>query len=332
VDEKNQYPVKPEDLDSLVALIEASPTELSYRMKLIEQRLAGKQKMVLTTSASGQAERWKSVSGISGVRLWEMPYQTIERRSRLKTEEVIVLLHEFLRFYALPGAPLAKGRLLHLKDMFSGQEGATGFYQAARPSFQELGYLSELPTTKDLDKIGQDLAKIKTDMTKAGNDPTTQPSAALQRQKRAVEERIADVELAKMVKRLQDEYAAILMKSPRFGSDEERQLAQEAFQQQALRIMLTHIVLGKQDATYWLGLIAYERGNFSSAEDYFSRRILEKFPNSPWRHGALYNFARSIESAGQIERAAMIYQSDAEAPDAYGRQLRARWLLEKNGQ
>jgi TolA-binding protein len=96
--------------------------------------------------------------------------------------------------------------------------------------------------------------------------------------------------------------------------------------------MLKNIMYGKQDATFWLALVAYDRGNLNSAEDYLSKRILEKMPNSPWRHGALYNLAQTVEAAGQIDRAEMIYQADPEAPDVYGRLLRARWLLEKEKQ
>jgi len=329
LDSEKTYTVKQADLENLVALVEASPTYLSYRMKLIQSRLAGKQKMVLTTSATEQAQRWKSVPGVGKSRLWLMPYETLERRSQLKPDGIIGQLAEFLRFFALPNTPLSKGRLLHLKGQLSGLEGATGFYQSARPSYQDLGYLSELPSNQDLDKMKQDLAKIKKDLTKAYNDPTAPPTPFLQSRKQELDERIADVDLAKMAKKLEEEYAGIVMKVSQFKSEEEKKLAEAAAQQQSLQILVTNILFGKQDATYWLALVAYDRGNYNSAEDYLSKRILEKMPNSTWRHGALYNLARTVEAAGQIERAAMIYQSDPEAPDTYGRQLRAHWLQEK---
>ena len=332
MDPNNPYPVKPEDVQYLAALVEASPASLSCRMKVVESRLAGKQKMALTTSATAQAQRWKSVSGVGKAQLWLMPYETIRRRMELPSQQTAGQLGEFLRFFAMPSAPLSQGRLLHLKGQFSGQEGATGFYQSARPSYEELGYLSELPSTDQLDIIKKDLTKIKSDLTKAGNEPSALPSPLLQSRKQELDEKIADVELAKMAKKLEKEYTDLLMKTPKFKSDEERGLAKAAFGQQAMQIMLMNILSGKQDATYWLALAAYERGNYTSAEDYLSKRILEKHPDSFWRHGALYNFARTAEAAGQIERAVMIYQSDSEAPDVLGRLLRARWLTEKDGQ
>jgi tetratricopeptide (TPR) repeat protein len=313
-------------------LVETSPTSLAYRMKLIESRISGKQKMALTVSATEQAQRWKSMPGIGKAMLWLMPYETLQRRSQLAPEEIAGQLGEFLRFYALPNAPLAKGRLLHLKGQFAGQESATGFYQSARPSSQELGNLTELPPDKDLDKMKQDLSKIKTDLVKANNDPAAMPSPFLQSQKQELDEKIADVELAKMANKIEEEYTGMLMKMARFKSEEESNNAKTAFKRQAMQIMLTNIFFGKQDATFWLALVAYERGNLNSAEDYLSKRILEKLPPSPWRHAALYNLAQTVEAAGQIDRAVMIYQSDPEAPDVYGRLLRARWLQEKKAE
>jgi hypothetical protein len=331
IDSQKTYPVKQADLRNLVALVEASPASLSYRMKLIESRLAGKQKMALTTSATAQAEHWKSVPGVGPAELWPVPYETIRRRSQLAPEDILGELGEFMRFYALPDAPLAKGRLLHIKGQFSGEDGATWFYKLARPPFEELASLSQLPSIKDLDKMKQDLAKMKNDLVKANNDPSTAPSPLLQSQKQELDERMADVNLAKMAKKLEEEYTEILIKIPKFKSEEEKQNAVAAFQRQAMHIMLTNILYGKEDATYWLALVVYDRGNYNSAEDYLSKRILARTPNSPWRHGALFNLAQTVEAAGQIERAAMIYESDPEAPDAYGRQLRAHWLLEKDG-
>jgi hypothetical protein len=330
IDSEKTYPVKQADLQNLAALVETSPTALSYRMKLIESRLAGKQKMVLTVSGTEQTQRWKSTPGVGKAMLWLMPYETLQRRSQLKPEEIAGQLGEFMRFYALPNAPLSKGRLLHLKGQLAGQDGATGFYQSARPSFEELGFLSELPSNNDLDKMKQDLSKIKTDLVKANNDPAAMPSPFLQSQKQELDERIADVDLAKMANKLQSEYTNLFMKLPKFKSEEESKIAKIAFQRQAMQLMLTNILFGKQDATFWLALLAYDRGNYNSAEDYLSKRILEKMPPSPWRHAALYNLAQTVEAAGQIDRAVMIYQADPDAPDAYGRQLRARWLEEKN--
>jgi hypothetical protein len=329
VDSNKTYPVKASDLGKLTAMVEASPAALSYRMKLIESRLAGQQKMVLTFSAGESVRRWETQPGVVKAEIWLLPYETIRRRSRLSAAEIAGQLSEFMRYYALPGAPLAKGRLLQLKGQFPGQEGATGFYQAARPSLNELGFLSDLPSSGDLDKMRQDLLKRKNELTKAGNDPSVEAPRYLAGQKQDVEEKVADVDLAKMARKMEDEYANIRTKAINFKSDEEKNRVLEALRQQAMQILVANILFGKEDATYWLALVAFDRGNYSSAENYLSKMILEKSPNSPWRHGAYFNLAQIAEVSGQIERAAMYFQIDPDAPDNYGRLLRARWLQEK---
>ena len=51
-------------------MLEASPSYLARRMKLLESQLAGEQKMVLTASPAAEAARWKAVAHVAEVRLW----------------------------------------------------------------------------------------------------------------------------------------------------------------------------------------------------------------------------------------------------------------------
>ena len=84
----------------------------------------------------------------------------------------------------------------------------------------------------------------------------------------------------------------------------------------------------KQAASYWLGLIAMERGRYETAIQHFERRTLKDWPDSPWTAGARFNLARSLEALGQLERAAKIYAADT-SPQWHGNHLRARWLRAK---
>lgn len=52
----------------------------------------------------------------------------------------------------------------------------------------------------------------------------------------------------------------------------------------------------KQSASYWLGLVSYEGGDYRQAIDFFSRRTLEAWPNGQWSTGARYNLARTSEA------------------------------------
>ena len=81
----------------------------------------------------------------------------------------------------------------------------------------------------------------------------------------------------------------------------------------------------KEDASYWLGLIAFEQKNYPVAIDYFSRRTLEATPDGPWTDGAHYNLGRTYEALGQLEPAIELFQSDR-SPQKHGNRLRARRL------
>ncbi len=83
---------------------------------------------------------------------------------------------------------------------------------------------------------------------------------------------------------------------------------------------------GKEDASYWLGAVMYERQKYDAAVDYLYHRTLETHLQTIWQSGAKYNLGRSEEMRGDVDRAATFYESDAQAPDADGRTLRAKWL------
>jgi hypothetical protein len=81
----------------------------------------------------------------------------------------------------------------------------------------------------------------------------------------------------------------------------------------------------KRYASYWLGLVAYERENYPTAIDYFKTRTLEATPDGPWSAGARYNLGRSYESLGEAKQAIAAYLSD-ESEQRYGSRLRAARL------
>ncbi len=240
LDETRVYGVKPSELARVRVLLEGSPQYLACRMKMLEARLSGEQKMVLSASPSAEARRWKAVAGLADARLWLHPYQTLLRRSALDRRQVSARLASLLQFYIVPSAPLFRGRVLYLKGKLVGDGSAMQHFQKARPSNAEL--------------------------------------------------RASSVEAIQK---------GILMR-------------------------------GKQDATYWCGLIAYQRGDYDSAIDYFMHRILEDNVPSPWINGARYNLARAYEASGQTERAVLMYGLDASSPGYLGDLLRAKWLGEEN--
>jgi tetratricopeptide (TPR) repeat protein len=244
-------------------------------MKLVESHLVAQQKMVLSVSASTQAERLRAAAHATQTRIWNLPYQTLERRSHLGLDGVLRRLDSFLPFYSLSGTPLYKGRVLHLKGRFFDTQGAIECYQAARPA------------TEDLARGLQDKA-------------------------RAYYETI-------LLPRIKD-----------LPADKQKEASLRAQQEAvgAIQMEFTSILRGKIDASYWLGLIAYEQENYPSAIDYFRKRTLEVTPNGPRTAGAHYNLARSYEALGQTQKAVEEYEAGVFSLADYGNALRARWLNE----
>ena len=81
----------------------------------------------------------------------------------------------------------------------------------------------------------------------------------------------------------------------------------------------------KRSASFWLGLVAYERENYPTAIDYFAKRTLEASPDGPWTAGALYNLGRAYEALGKPEEAIAAYEGD-DSEQRYGSLLRAKRL------
>ncbi len=50
----------------------------------------------------------------------------------------------------------------------------------------------------------------------------------------------------------------------------------------------------KQNASFWLGVIAFDEGNYPVAIDYFSKRTLEAAPDGPWTAAAAVQFGPSL--------------------------------------
>ncbi len=231
---QRKYPLQAENLKDLVAYVEASPSYLARRMKLIETKLTGQNKIILSCSPRQTANRLEGRPLIKETRYWTAPFEVWQSAAQPPTPELApAWAQDLLPLHFI--APLRRARALQFKGAFDGEKGAKAYYLKARRSDDNLAR-SNLPP-----------------------------------------------------------------------------------QEKAMWIK------AKQDASYWLGLIAFEEQNYSVAADYFSRRTLEIFPGGPWTHGARYNLARTFEQTNQLDRAIDLLQSDS-SPQKHGNRLRARKL------
>ena len=268
LDEEHPYPLTHADLSDVAALVEASPMYLSERMALLESNLSGDQKIVLSANAGGVAQRVEACQHVGAARLWPLAYEraeAIRRGGRKITRRLAVQLEPFAVPYLeakKKGAGLVpalwRGRTLHLFAKFSGADGASRYYQTARP---------------------------------------------------------ADADVAREVAKEFAEAARLMQVNP----DESRR------KRESVEHLTECARAAKQDASYWLGLIAFERQDYATAADYFGKRTLEAAADGPWTNGATYNLARTYEALGKLDEAIDAYRQGG-SPQRHGNWLRAKWL------
>jgi tetratricopeptide (TPR) repeat protein len=81
----------------------------------------------------------------------------------------------------------------------------------------------------------------------------------------------------------------------------------------------------RENVSYWMGLIQYERDDYANAVDWFKERSLAIAPNNFWTRSLRYNLARSYERLGEHAEAIKLYRLDSSA-QRHGNMIRARRL------
>jgi tetratricopeptide (TPR) repeat protein len=304
LDAEHPYAVQSKDAAGVIALVEASPTYLAQRMALLESRLSGKEKLVLSVNATALAEQARACRGVADARLWLLPHQRQASMGSLNREERQQMAIDFEPF-ALPFLEAAnkkagftpalwKARDLHLLGKLAGHDGAARYYQLARIADSEIGRFNDakrgdiVPDDPDPNAIVPGWVRFITEVQEFDRETkrhfeVNQPGPSeIERWRKA---------------------AALYMDTARFT---------------------------KQLASYWLGLLAYERGDYATAIDYLERRTLAVWPNGAVAGGAWYNLGRAYEAQGDIEQAIASYERD-ESPQRHGNRLRARRLKANQG-
>lgn len=304
LDAEHPYPVDAKQAAAAIALIEASPTYLAQRMALLESHLSGSDKLVLSVNATALAEQARACSGVADARLWELPYQRLAAMGGLRRKERQRMAVDFEPF-ALPFLEanhkqagfipaLWKARDLHLLGNLAGRDGAARFYQIARIAD------SEIDRFKDA-KRGDIVP----------DDPT--PNVVVPGWFRFVTE-------VQEYDRETKHHFEVTTPGPKEIEDWQR----------AAKLYMDTARFTKQLASYWLGLLAYEREDYATAIDYLERRTLAVWPDGAVAGGAWYNLGRVYEAQGDIPKAIECYERD-ESPQRHGNRLRARRLKAANG-
>ena len=135
-----------------------------------------------------------------------------------------------------------------------------------------------------------------------------------------LESRIPDRDIQKLA-------MAALQNRPSHGgppdenSEQEIQDAENA--QQAAANIVYLLRRTKQNASYWLGTLAMDLGNYDVAVDFFQKRVLEGDSMTIWTSGATFNMGRSLEAlcrsesaTALLEKAVKVFRSDLDSPSA----------------
>lgn len=269
IGDKYPYPVRQDNLDDVVALIDASPRYMSQRMVLMENELSAADQMILTVAPSEVVREFQRCEGISDVRLWAVPIEAEmyhEAHAAQLKDDPEAQREEFLKHGVFQQLnPLVRGRRNYLLGRFMDTEeaeGAVSYWRAART-----------------------------------------PDALL--------------ETLESSRKVQKEMG---LKQPRGMND--RDWRNRLEQLKELQVQ------SKQHASYWMGLLHQQQGNYDIAINWLENRTLEKSPDGPWGDGARYNLSRCYEAVGSIDKAIKLYRID-ESPQRHGNLLRALTLEQR---
>jgi hypothetical protein len=81
-----RYPLQSEDLKDVRVFLEASPSFLTGRMKILESKLAGRDQLVLSVDVVALNEQIAEHPNVRTVRLWEYPLLTLRENANRTTE------------------------------------------------------------------------------------------------------------------------------------------------------------------------------------------------------------------------------------------------------
>lgn len=174
------YPIGPEDLKSVSALIDAELPALSVRMRLLEPAITGKRRMALTSRPSDLGKALRQCKHIAGASLWRVAIEAEIYQATLtfvlQGDPVRRAAHERQAEMFRPGFPLMHARHLHLTGHFQAPQdeesrlGARERYYILRLSDKQIEALRdakgrELAGLKDL-ALSNDPAKRQKDIAK----------------------------------------------------------------------------------------------------------------------------------------------------------------------
>jgi hypothetical protein len=294
-EEETPYRVDAASLKNVTALLEASPAYLSARMDLLASQLVGDSRTVLTAIPSAIRERLAKHPHVKSVALWEHPF-----RVAASLAEPSEPLRESL---AVRMRPFRLER--RIERSIDRDEGEETVSQAQAPFM----------------RYGDEAA------TERGERRVIRAAPLWKGRILYLKGHFVGKEAATHFFQMARPSATALSGIAAASTEDEES---GAVQGAALKAAWER---AKQDASYWLGLMNFERGKYGPAKDYFVKRVLdppagnlESSLESPWTSGATYNLARTFEAEGRLTDAIGTYRKNDAQPNRLQSVVRARLL------
>jgi TolA-binding protein len=280
------YPRKASDLKEVVVMLEASPGYLEPRMKAVEGQLTGSDRMFLSANPAALTEKVRGLKNVGQVKLWSFPYETLSARGSIPPPIQRAAFLEQVPF-TIPALPEQKSK------------------QQSDDSNQRTRLIRSLRLGRLLQLRGM-----------FGSSDSQRPTSQQGLQLTEIEEHGAKYFLLRSLPTQEElaENARMQRDQPEIAKGVA--LAKELFEARQQE---------RDDAAYWLGLIAFELQAYQTAAQYFGPMTLDAYPDGPWTNGARYNLARSLEAQGKLAEAIKLYEAD-KTPQRYGNRLRAERL------
>jgi tetratricopeptide (TPR) repeat protein len=328
VDERRLYRIAYNDLKDreIVALIEASPQYLSQRMEILENQLSGRQRLVLTVRPSRLEEAYLACKHIARVEIWQYPYQVLLNNQKMSEQERL--------------QSVARMNMFRLQGIVAeSQRNKTLMPEHIQEFMQSLGQNTNEPTPEQVYKELPGALWKGRMLQFRGEFAGEQGAVHYFQAMRPTDAELAALEgkMNEQLEKLRQQIDEVQRPGPAPLApdkvDKLKQIAADLQQRLAeLPQSIAMLTEARRHATYWLGLIAYERGDYQTSADYLSKQILEKDPGSPFVDGARYNLGRALEALGRYDEAIQLFESDTSVQQRYGSLWRMQRLREKLAQ
>jgi hypothetical protein len=338
LDDKRPYVAHADDIQQVAVLVESSPGYLSRRMKFLESKLAGEQRLVLSVEPDAIKATLATAKHVRPkVKLWTRPYETLQLR---ETEDQRILLAARRELYPFQ-------ELINRSAMLSSEQHPILNHPAVRL------WLS-LSITRDEAKrrmLAEGIPENEADavLSEAGKISRDDESGATARREDAGEyggshprrERRASIRVPLGVGRMLQlagdfghESGALFYLQQATSSDAEQNDVRQRIMEMsadgnaAVRQQLSdqaasivdQIRRSDHTAKLWIGQIKAESGEYETAINYFT-----SWENPLWQSAVDYGLARVYEARGETAKAIQKYRED-ESPQRHGNLLRARRL------